>query len=161
MECTPKLCSEEYVLSLHNTICNLASNSLSCLLFILVHISRINMAEPSIYCYFSRFKSLTLWNLEEETRVWFEHRCPKRCNFEHHLQVFYLNDKGLVSRTGFHTFLFHKALRNFQWETLKYIGRSNHFLSTCIYQRTLLGHKFKPTEVLASQWLHRMVRNPL
>lgn len=49
MESAPKLCSDEYVFSFHNASCNVAFNSLPYMVFSLVHIGSINMAEPSLY----------------------------------------------------------------------------------------------------------------
>lgn len=66
--CTKYLWSIEYIFSLHSTICNLASNGLSNFFFYLVRISRIKMAEPSIYSYFDSLDKFILRNLKEQPK---------------------------------------------------------------------------------------------
>ena len=65
---TQHLWSVEYVFSLHSAICNLASNGLANLLFILVQMSTVNMAKSNLYSKFGDLQSFTLRNLHKQQR---------------------------------------------------------------------------------------------
>ena len=67
-ENTQHLWSVEYIFSLHSSIGNLASNGLANLLFILVQMSTVNMAEPNLYSKFGDFQSFTLRNLHKQQK---------------------------------------------------------------------------------------------
>ena len=75
---TQHLWSVEYVFSLHSVICNLASNGLANLLFIFVHMSRVNMAEPNLYSKSGDFQSFSLRNLHKQQRQNFNIHMIKR-----------------------------------------------------------------------------------
>ena len=75
---TQHLWSVEYVFSLHSAICNLASNGLANLLFIFVHMSRVNMADPNLYSKFGDFQSFSLRNLHKQQRQNFNIHMIKR-----------------------------------------------------------------------------------
>ena len=68
---TQHLWGVEYVFSLHSAICNLASNGLANLLFILVHMSTVNMAEPNLDSEFGDFQIFPLSRLhKQQGRSW-------------------------------------------------------------------------------------------
>ena len=58
----------EYVFSLHSAIFKLALNDLANLLFILVGMSTVNMAEPNLYSEWGEFQSFLLSNLHKQQR---------------------------------------------------------------------------------------------